>query len=251
MARLDVAEKGDLAPEFRSQFHLCAADYDVRMDTGLLEHLDGVLRRLCLEFLRRAQVRYQSQVYADEILVRQLPLKLTDRLHERLGLHISHCATHFRDNYIELSGLAEEQHPALDLVCDMRYNLYCLPKIGSFPLLVDDRPVDLSGRHIVGLGHMHAQKPLIMTEIQIGLGTVVRHVALSVLVRIQSSRIDVDVGIEFLDGDPKSSGLKKFGQRCGNDTFSQRGSHTASNENILCTHILFCTLLDYKFMSKK
>ena len=91
----------------------------------------------------------------------------------------------------------------------------------------------------------------IMSQIQIGLRAVVRHVAFSMLIRIQRSRIDVDVGIEFLYGYPKSSGLKKFGQRCGNDAFSQGGSHTASNENILCTHILFCTLLDYKFMSKK
>ncbi len=132
----------------------------------------------------------------------------------------------------------------------MRYNLYGLTQIGAFPLLVDDSPVDLSGRHVVGLGHVHAKEPLVVSEIQICLRAIVRHVALSVLVGIKRARIDVDVGIEFLDCDTKSSGLKKFGQRCGNDALSKGRSDTASNENILCTHILFCSLLDYKFMSK-
>ena len=174
------------------------------MDTGLLEHLDGMLRRLCLEFLRRAQVRYQSQVYADEILVRQLPLKLTDRLQERLRLHITYSSADLGDDHIEFAGLAEQKHTPLDFISDMRNNLYGLSEISAFTLLIDNGIINLTGSNVVSLGHVNTQEALVMPQIQVG------HVALAMLVRVQCSRVNVDVRIEFLNGDSQSSGLQKF-----------------------------------------
>ena len=47
---------------------------------------------------------------------------------------------------------------------------------------------------------MYACEPFIVAQIQIGLHTVYRHVALTVLVGVQRTGVDVDVGVELLDG---------------------------------------------------
>jgi hypothetical protein len=46
-----------------------------------------------------------------------------------------------------------------------------------------------------------AQKPLIMTKIEIRLGPIVGHITLTVLIRIEGAGVDIDIGIKFLDGD--------------------------------------------------
>jgi hypothetical protein len=40
-----------------------------------------------------------------------------------------------------------------------------------------------------------------MAKIQIRLGTIVGDIALSVLIRIQCTGVDVDIRVKFLDGD--------------------------------------------------
>ena len=48
---------------------------------------------------------------------------------------------------------------------------------------------------------MNAQEPLVMSEVEVCLRTVIRNVALAVLIGIQCTRVYVDVGVKFLDGD--------------------------------------------------
>ena len=206
------------------------------LDARRLERLDGMLGRLGLQFLGGPQVRHQRQVDAHQVLFGHLPLELPDRLDEGLRLHVAHRAADFRHDHVVLPGLAEEQHPAFDLVRDVGDDLDRLAQVGALAFPVDDRPVDLARRDVVRLRHVDAQEPFVVPEIQVGLGAVLRHIALAVLVRIQRSGVDVDVGIEFLDGDPQPSGLQELRQRSRNDAFAQGGGHAASNENVLCVH---------------
>jgi hypothetical protein len=55
-----------------------------------------------------------------------------------------------------------------------------------------------------------------------------------VFVGIQRARVDVDVRVEFLDGDPITASLQQFPQRRGDDTFSERGNNAPGHENIFC-----------------
>ena len=89
----------------------------------------------------------------------------------------------------------------------MRDNLYGLAEISTFTFLVYDCEIYFSGSDVIGLCHMNTQEPLIMSEVQVRLCTVIRHIALAMLVRVQCSRVNVDVGIKFLNGYSKSSGL--------------------------------------------
>ncbi len=69
---------------------------------------------------------------------------------------------------------------------------------------------------------MYTQKTLIVTQVQVSLGAVISHIALAMLIRVQSARINVYVRVKLLDGNLEAAGLKQFGKRCGNNTLAQR-----------------------------
>ena len=210
MARLHVTEQCHFSPDFRSKFLFCTAYDDVRMHTGLLKHLYGVLCRLGLQLLGSTEIRNECQMDAGEVFLRKFPLKLTDRLQERLRLHVTYSSTHLGDDDIEFAGLAEQKHTPLDFISDMRDDLYGLSEISAFTLLIDNGIINFTGSNVVRLGHVNAKEALVMSQVQVGLGSVIRHVALAMLVRVQCSRVNVDVRIEFLNGDSQPSGLQKF-----------------------------------------
>lgn len=60
-----------------------------------------------------------------------------------------------------------------------------------------------------------------MTEIQIGFRTVIGDEDLAVLVRAHGARVDIDVRVEFLNGDFVASVLQQSAQGCSSDAFAQ------------------------------
>ena len=160
-----------------------------------------MLGRLGLELLGRSQIWHESQVYAGQILLRHFPLELPYGLKEWLGLHVADGAADFSNDDVELAGLAEKQHPSLDFISDVGNDLDRLAEICALALPGYDGMVNFSGSDIVCLGHMNAQESLVMSEVEVCLRTVIRNVALAVLVGIQCTRVYVDVGVKFLDSD--------------------------------------------------
>ena len=146
-------------------------------------------------------------MYHQTVLIRQLPLKLTHGLDERQGLDISDSTAYLGNNHIILSALTQQQHPALDLIGDMRNDLDSLAQIGPLSLLVYDSAVYLACSDIVRTGCIDVEKSLVVPQVQVCLGPVLRHEALSVLIRVERARIHVEIWIEFLNGDPKVPGL--------------------------------------------
>ena len=96
----------------------------------------------------------------------------------------------------------------------MRDYLYGAAQVRPLALLGYHRVVDLAGGDIVGLGSVHAEEALVVSEVEVGLGTVLRDIALAVLVRIQRTGVDVDIGVELLDCDSQAACLEQFGKRC-------------------------------------
>ena len=158
----------------------------------------------------------------EEILLRELPLELAHGLDERQALDVTDGAAHFRDDDVIVAGPAEKQHAALDLVGDVGNDLDGLAEIGALALLGDNGVVDAAGGDVVGLGGINAEEAFIMPEVEVRLRAVFRDVALPVLVRIQRARIDIEIGVEFLDGDTQAACLEKLGEGCGDDALSQR-----------------------------
>ena len=171
-----------------------------------------MLSRLGLEFLGSAEVRDECQMDCEAVLLGKFPLELTDSLHERLGFHITDSSSDFGDYHVIVPGFSQKEHPALDFVSDVGNNLDGLSEIGPFAFLADDRVVNLSCGDIVRLRSVHSKESLVMSEVKVGFSPVFGHIALAVLVRIEGSRIDVNIGVKLLDCDSQTSGLKEFCQ---------------------------------------
>ena len=179
-----IAEQRDFPADVIRERMFGAADYHVRLYASLLEHLHRVLRRLGLQLLGRIQERHQREMYAHTVLFRKFPLELAHGLYEGLGFHISHGASYFSEDYVVLSALSQEGHPPLYLVSDVRDNLDGLAEVCAFALLGYHRIVDLAGGHVVGLGCMDSQEALVVPQVQVGLGSVLGDITLTVFVWI-------------------------------------------------------------------
>ena len=110
----------------------------------------------------------------------------------------------------------------LDGVGDVRDDLDGRAEIVAAPLLGDDVAVDAPGGDIVRLARGHAGEPLVMTEIEVGLGPVVGHVDLAVLIGRHRPRIDVQIGIELPDADLVAARLKQRPERGREKTLTKR-----------------------------
>ena len=109
----------------------------------------------------------------------------------------------------------------------MRDYLDGFAQVGAFAFAGDDGVVYPSRGYVVGLGGMHAQETLVVSQVQVCFRSVFRDVALSVLVRVEGSGVYIDVGVEFLDGDSEAPGLQEFRQRRSNNALPERGRNSA------------------------
>ena len=117
--------------------------------------------------------------------------ELTDRFEKRQALNVPRRAADFRDENVSRLFTLHEANACLDLVGDMRNHLHGLAQVIAPALPRDDGFVNLSARQAVVPGEHTVREPLVMSEIQVGLGSVVQHVYLAVLERIHRARIHV------------------------------------------------------------
>ncbi len=61
-------------------------------------------------------------------------------------------------------------------------------------------------------------------------------VALAVLIRVQRARVDVDVGVKLLAGDTVAAREQQARDARGDDAFTQRRNHAASDKDVSCFH---------------
>ncbi len=138
---------------------------------------------------------------------RQLVAELADGLEERQALDVADRAADLDQH--EVDAVVAREHELLDGVGDVGHDLHRAAEVVAAPLLGDDLLVDAAGRDVVGLARRHAGEALVVAEVEIGLGSVVRHEHLAVLIRAHGARIDVEVGVELLEPDRVSTGLEK------------------------------------------
>ena len=163
---------------------------------------------------------------------------MTDCFQKRLAFNVANGTADLRDDEVEglLGGV--ELDPAFDFIGDVRNHLDGFSKIIAAPLALDDALVDASRGHTVVAGGLDAGETLIVAEIEVGFLAIGGHVALAVLVGVERARVDVDVRIEFLDGDFVAPCLEQFSKGGGDDALAQRGGHTAGDEDVSGSHIL-------------
>ena len=71
--------------------------------------------------------------------------------------------------------------------------------------------VNASGGNVVCLRGRSVQKALVVAQVKVGLGTVLGDVALSVLIGIQRTRINIKVGVKLLNGHRITTCLQELG----------------------------------------
>ena len=163
-------------------------------------------------------------------------LELADRLEERLRLNVADRAANLDDADLGvLCGIIPVE-AALDLIGDVRDDLHGVSAVIAAALLLQHRPVHLSGRDVGIAGQTLIDKTLIMAKVQVGFTAIVRDEYLTVLDRVHRPRVDVDVRVKFLHRHRIPAGLQQPSQRRGCDALSETGNNTACDENILNWH---------------
>ena len=233
-----VTELGHLLEHRGRQLVLGAQHEHVGLDTLLLEQLDAVLCGLGLELLGRADVGHIGQVHADAAAT-QLPTQLADGLDKRQRLDVAYCTANLGDDKVILARGTQQLHVALNLIGDVRDNLDRLAQIIATALLVDDALIDASGGDVIGAGGLDVGETLVVSQIQVGLVTVNRHVALTVLIGVQRTRVNVDVGVKLLARHAIAAREQQSGNAGCDNTLAQRRHHAASHKYVSCFHVFF------------
>ena len=128
-------------------------------------------------------------------------------------------------------------------------DLYGATAVIAATFLLQYAPVNLTGRHVGILTQAFIDETLIVSQIQIRLGSVIGNENLTVLTRVHRAGVDVDVGIKLLHGDTVATGFQKSSKGCCGNSFSESGNYTAGNKYILYCHnlLLFCAVSPFLF----
>src|SRR6266849_2918494 len=231
---LDVAEERDLLLHVFGNHALGAAQQDVGLDADLAQLLHRVLRRLRLQLLARFDVRYECEVNVDRVPAPDLLAELANRLEERQRFDVADGAAD-RDDH-DVHSVAHLADALLDLVGDVRDHLHGLAEVVAAALALDDLEVDAAGRPVVLARGAHRREPLVVTEVEVGLGAVIGDEDLAVLERRHRPGVHVDVGIELLQCDLEAARFEKGADGGCSDALAQSRDHTAGDEDVFRAH---------------
>ena len=158
----------------------------------------------------------------ERVVLADFLLDLTDRLQEWQTLDVAHRTTDLRNDDIGVVRLCHIVDTLFDLVRDVRDHLHRRAEIVTVTLLVEYRPVDLAARDVRTLREVDINEAFVVTEIEIRLRAVIGDEHLAVLVGTHRARVDVDVGIKFLDRDLQPAVLEQTTERCRRNALSER-----------------------------
>jgi hypothetical protein len=86
---------------------------------------------------------------------------------------------------------------------------------------------------IRGARQVLVDEPLVVADVEVGLGAVLGDEHLAVLERAHRARIDVDVGVELLNLHLQPTRLEQTAERSGGDSFAERRDDAAGDEDVL------------------
>ena len=108
-----------------------------------------------------------------------------------------------------------------------------LPEVVAAALLREDRAVHRAGREVRPPVQVGVEEPLVVPEVQVGLGAVVEDEHLAVLERVHRPGVDVDVRVELLEDDLETAGGEEAAEGGGGDPLAETGGDTARDEDVL------------------
>src|SRR5882757_4018263 len=187
-----------------------------------------MLRRLGIDLARPADDGHQRQVHVDAVVSAELHTELPDGFQKGQRLDIADRAANL--DHAHIRAICAQLDASLDLIRNVRNDLYRGAQVVATPLLRDDALVDPPGGEVTVAAGRRAHEALVVTEIQVCFSAVLRDEHFAVLERAHRARIHVDVGVELDHRDLEATGLEDRTERSGGDAFAQRGHDTTSDE---------------------
>ena len=86
----------------------------------------------------------------------------------------------------------------------------------------------------------HVGEALVVAQVEVRLGAVVGDVDLAVLVRAHRAGIDVDVGVELLEGDLVAVPFEQAADRGGRQALAEGRDHAAGHEDVFHGSLSVC-----------
>ena len=157
--------------------------------------------------------------------------ELADRLEERQRLDVADGAADLGDHNVDVGGLGDQRDPLLDLVGDVRHDLHGRAEVVAAALAPDDGVVDAAGGDVGGARRVGVGEALVVAEVEVGLGAVLGHEDLAVLVGRHRAGVDVDVRIELLQRDAQPARDQQLADRGSRDALAKRGDDAAGDED--------------------
>src|SRR5438132_6304394 len=144
-----------------------------------------MLRRFGLQFARRGDPGYQSQMHEEHALASELVAELANRLEKRQALDVADRAADLADDKILAAQIGQDE--LLDRIGDVGDHLHGRPEIFAAPLAADHGRIDPTRGHRIAAPSGDADIALVMAELEIGLGSIVSDVDLPRLVGAPSA----------------------------------------------------------------
>lgn len=153
-----VTEQSNLVLDGLIQRMLTSADDDIRLDAHALQILNTGLGRFGLQLLRSTQIRNQRYMDQNGIIMAHLMLELTNGFQERLAFDVTYGTADLNDGDTGLVIRKIAVETALDLVGDMRNDLYGTSAVITTTLLLQYGPVYLTGGNVGILSRFSSMK---------------------------------------------------------------------------------------------
>ena len=185
----------------------------------VIPHITDEIKAVIRGAAGGADVRHQREVHVNGVLAAHVLPELADGFEERQALDVAHGAADLDQHDIDVApGLPDT---VLDFVGNVGDHLYRAAQVIAAAFLLDDRHVDLAGGPVAVAGRGHAGEPLVVAQVEVGLGPIVGDVDLAVLVRAHRPGIDVDVRVELLQRDLVAVALEQRADRGGGQALAK------------------------------
>ena len=103
----------------------------------------------------------------------------------------------------------------LDLICDMGDDLHGAAVVAALALALEDAEKDLTGSDGGIAAEVFIDEALVVAEVQVGLCAILGDENFAVLIGVHGAGVDVEIGVEFLDGHRIAARLEEPAQRGG------------------------------------
>lgn len=234
-AFFNVAEEGDFIGVFAADGAFGADDEDIRLNADFAELLHAVLGGFGFGFACGFEVWHECKVDEHAVFAADIERYLADGLEEGQTFDVADGATKFGDDNVDIGG-GETEDAGFDFVGDVGDDLDCSSEIFATAFFFDDGRVDLTGG-VVGVSvEVTGCEAFVVAEIEIGFGAVVEYIHLAVLIGAHGTRVNVEVGVQFLHADFEPAAFQQHANGGGGESFAKRADDS-SGDKYMAAHV--------------